>query len=108
MITSLNRHQYTLKDFVGKDQWVKIRRVQSNVEFYIKVLGIYGKFDNTDKVHRDYIDYRAVLAVFTDEGTLLYADDPYIKKVWTSALENLELISPLEVLDEDEVIRLLV
>ena len=108
MITSLNRHQYTLKDFVGKAQWVKIRRVRSNIEFYIKVLGIYGKFNNDTQTHCDYIDYHAVLAVLTEGGTLLYADDPYIKKVWTSVLENLELISPLEVLDEDEVLGLLV
>ena len=106
MITSLDRRSYSLNDFVGKDTWVRVYRKRSTFQYYIKVLRIYGKFDADAGMHITCVDYRAVLAVLIDTNTLLEKDDPYIERVWTSDLDNIELISPLEILSDDEVTRM--
>ena len=106
MITSLDRHKYTLRDFVGKDEWVRICRKNSGLHFYIKVIGIYGGFDKEKGEHHDYVDYRSVLAALMDSSELLDPEDNYFEKIWTSTLDNIELISPLEILSEDEVTRM--
>lgn len=94
-----------LKDFLGKNIWVKVRR--NNIgSFYIKVLDIQERANwEPGDYNGPTIRYNAVSSTYFDNNpTLLASDDPYVTHEWVSDLANIQLILPLDILSEDELL----
>lgn len=95
-----SRRNIELKDFVGKDVWVKCFHTHGEFNVYVRPLSCYG----------DFISYNEMPDFFVDEGIgEMFGKDELVDSLtdtYSANIDTFKIVYPLETMSSEEVVKL--